>query len=335
MRTLWTISFLFVSAPKLSLASSVVDYSDVPGCNCSATVCDPPQGFPDPEACVFVKRSDPPYFFEGITNQSAPLCDALDADPTFQSTFGKNATPYYWWSGGQRTGPYSPNGFLPIYLFQSTCNEAFRYQESCAATIPVSDGDAGALISLKGKPIEVFQQRYELRTNGTDVVTEGDATDGSTEIGAGYGIVGPSGCSMTTYTLPTTDTKLRITPTCASRFDGNITAGYEDSLLLYVVMGGQDGFLCDAEVAAGYTPVLTSEDWIEPVSGRRYMCYEFADEGQAYSMLTMSLGNAPCDGPEPPSPSPSTSAGTCLGGRFTMSFAVPVVVAILAVLVFI
>ena len=60
------------------------------------------------------------------------------------------------------------------------------------------------------------------------------------------------------------------------------------------------------------------------------MCYEFADEGQAYSVLTMSHGNAPCDGPEPPSPSPSTSTGTCFGGHFTMSFAVPVVVVMLA-----
>ena len=190
--------------------------------------------------------------------------------------------------------------------------------------------------------------RYELRTNGTDAVTEmeSDATDGSTtlasDIGAGFGLVHPSSCFMFTYTLPDTDTMLRITPTCASRFDDNITTGYDDSLLLYVVMGGEDEFLCDADVAARYTPVLTSEDWIEPISGRRYMCYEFVDEGQAYSVLTMSLGNAPCDGPKPqptPSPtpfsppSPSTSTGTCPGGHFTMSFAVPVVVAMLAAFV--
>ena len=332
MRLLWTTSLLLVSAPTLSLAS------DVPGCGCSATVCDPAlgTGFPDPEACVFVLQPSWPYQFEGITNQSVPLCDALDADPTFQSTFGKNAKPYYWWSGGQQAGPYSPSGFLPIFLFPSTCSEAFEYQDSCGAT-PVTDGDAAGA-SLKGKPIEILQQRYESRTNGTDDVTEGDETDGSTWFGAGYSIVDQSSCGMATYTLPNTGNKVRVTPTCASRFDKNITAGYEDSLLLYVESGGGDGFLCDADVAAGYTPALTSEDWIEPISGRRYMCYEFVDEGQAYSVLTMSLGNAPCDGPEPPSPSPSTSSanekgGGGLGGNFPSIFAVPIVVTLLAALV--
>ena len=126
MRILWTISLLLASAPSVK--------SDVPGCGCPGTTCDSTVGIQDLEACVFVQRPDPPYIFEGITNQSVPLCDALDADPTFQSTFGKNATPYYWWSGGRQTGPYSPNGFLPIYVFQSTCSEAFQYQESCAAT---------------------------------------------------------------------------------------------------------------------------------------------------------------------------------------------------------
>ena len=317
-------------------ATNVPVDSDVPGCGCSATVCDPPLEtlFPDPEACIFVLQQSWPRYFEGITNQSVPLCDALDADPTFQSTFGKNATPYYWWSGGQRAGPYSPNGFLPIYLFPSTCSEAFEYQDSCGAT-PVTDGDAAGA-SLKGKPIEILQQRYESRTNGTDDVTEGDETDGSTWFGAGYSIVDQSMCGMATYTLPNTGNKVRVTPTCASRFDKNITTGYEDSLLLYVESGEEDGFLCDADVAAGYNPALTSEDWIEPISGRRYMCYEFVDEGQAYSVLTMSLGNAPCDGPEPPSPSPSTSSanakgGGGLGGNFPSSFAV--VVALLAALV--
>ena len=104
--------------------------------------------------------------------------------------------------------------------------------------------------------------------------------------------------------------------------------------------GGEDGFLCNADVAAGYTPALTSEDWIEPITGRRYMCYEFVDEGQPFSVLTMSLGNAPCDGPEPPSPTPSpgtssgnTKGGGGLAGHFSTSFAVPVVVALLATLV--
>ena len=330
------------TVPSDAPTSTVPVYDgDVPGCGCFGNVCDPPlgPGFPDPEACVFVLQSGPPYYFEGITNQSVPVCDALDADPTFQQTFGKNATPYYWWSGGQRAGPYSPNGFLPIYVFQSTCSDAFEYQDSCGA-IPVTEGDAAGA-SLKGKPIEMLQQRYESRTNGTDNVTEGDATDGSNNIGAGYGVVDPGMCSMATYTLPKTFTKLRVTPTCASRFDDNITTGYEDSLLLYVVPGGDDdGFLCDADVAAGYTPALTSEDWIEPITGRRYMCYEFVDGGQPYSVLTMSLGNAPCDGPEPvtepPSPSPGTSSGNTKGGGlsdFTASFAVAVVVVMMATLV--
>ena len=134
MRLIWTISLLLAGTPHVS------GDSDVPGCGCPGTTCDPPLGpsFPDPEACVFVLRSDPPYFFEGITNQSVPVCDALDADPTFQSTFGNTSAPYYWWSGGQQTGPYSPNGFLPIYLFPSTCSEAFQYQSSCSGAVRLS-----------------------------------------------------------------------------------------------------------------------------------------------------------------------------------------------------
>ena len=287
MRLLWTTSLLLVSAPTLSLAS------DVPGCSCSATVCDPGYEYiSDPLACVFVLQSG-----EGITNQPVPLCDALDDDPTFQSMFGKNAITYYRLSGGQRSGLYSPSGFLPIFLFPLTCSEAFEYQDSCGATW-------------------VFPA------------------------GAGYTIVDEStrGCYMSTYTLPNTGNKVRVTPTCASNFDKNITTGHEDSLLLYVESGEEDGFLCDADVAAGYTPALTSEDWIEPISGRRYMCYEFVDEGQTYSVLTMSLGNAPCDGPEAPSPSPSTSSanakgGGGLGGNFPSIFVVPIVVALLAALV--
>ena len=61
------------------------------------------------------------------------------------------------------------------------------------------------------------------------------------------------------------------------------------------------------------------------------MCYEFVDGGQPYSVLTMSLGNAPCDGPEP-----VTSSGNTKGGGlsdFTASFAVAVVVVMMAALV--
>ena len=81
-------------------------------------------------------------------------------------------------------------------------------------------------------------------------------------------------------------------------YNKSIETGHEDSLVLYAEKG-EAGSLCNEDVAAQHTPVLTSADWVEPISGRRYMCYDFMDGGSSYNVLTMSLGNQPCSGTKP------------------------------------
>lgn len=98
--------------------------------------------------------------------------------------------------------------------------------------------------------------------------------------------------------LPGTNTTVHATWTCASKLDGDITSGFEDELLIFVETGGRAKDSCRGE----NTPVLTSQDWIEPIPGQRYMCYEFLDPNDStktYSALFMTLGNEPCDGPKP------------------------------------
>eukprot|EP00578_Thalassiosira_sp_NH16_P032111 CAMPEP_0181079062 /NCGR_PEP_ID=MMETSP1071-20121207/1828_1 /TAXON_ID=35127 /ORGANISM="Thalassiosira sp., Strain NH16" /LENGTH=122 /DNA_ID=CAMNT_0023160437 /DNA_START=163 /DNA_END=531 /DNA_ORIENTATION=+ len=89
---------------------------------------------------------------------------------------------------------------------------------------------------------------------------------------------------------------------CASSYDTSIATSYDDQLSIFVETEfDKDVPLCDVEIA----PVLSSRDWIEPVEGRRYMCYEFVDpkdSSATYSLLTISLGNEPCRGPKPTEP---------------------------------
>ena len=110
--------------------------------------------------------------------------------------------------------------------------------------------------------------------------------------------VSPRACSVTGAILPNTNTEVNILPICTSYYNDNITSGFEDELQIFVETGGSDRDSCRGE----NTPVLTSQDWIEPIPGQRYMCYQFLDPNDAtktYSALFMSLGNEPCDGPKP------------------------------------
>ena len=92
---------------------------------------------------------------------------------------------------------------------------------------------------------------------------------------------------------------LRLTPSCLSFYNESITTGYEDSFVIFAEEGDV-GNLCDKDTPTKYTPILTSADWVEPIEGRRYMCYDLMNEGNnPYSIMAMSIGNPPCSGPEP------------------------------------
>ena len=79
--------------------------------------------------------------------------------------------------------------------------------------------------------------------------------------------------------LPKTKSYLSIAQTCRSTYDKSIKTAHDDSFVLFFVEEGEEDSLCDGytDVAAPKTPVLTSADWVEPISGRRYMCYDFMD----------------------------------------------------------
>jgi len=123
-------------------------------------------------------------------------------------------------------------------------------------------------------------------------------------VGTVYDVL--DGCGGLGYTLPTTNATVDITLTCKSWYDENITTGYDDELSIFIEKGrrGLANPVCEGKT----TPVLTSHDWIETSPGRRYMCYDFDDNGEAtYSIFFISLGNEPCNGPKPP-----PSSGGCI-----------------------
>mmetsp|Transcript_25497 Transcript_25497/g.52152 ORF Transcript_25497/g.52152 Transcript_25497/m.52152 type:complete len:318 (-) Transcript_25497:162-1115(-) len=249
-----------------ALRSPLCPLDAIPGCDCDASICVDffANGANTTQACSFVDRSDK---FESIVNRTGvPLCDALENSAAFRQTFGNETSKSFYSVGGRkRPIAHHPSGIVPVFLRAGTCDKAYVQQSRCP-------------------------------TNNT---TE---TEGDTDFGVGIWMFNQgdvNGCSMGTYVLPTTMNKLRFTVVCASQLDETITTGYEDSLVVYADLGNDDRFLCDKDVATQYTPIKTSEDWIEPTMGRRWMCHDFADGGQTYSLMLMSLGRAPCSGPEP------------------------------------
>lgn len=238
------------------------------------------------------------------------MCDALDVDPTFVSTYGDDSTPYYWFSSGRSTGPYYRSGILPVWLSEGTCAQAYAKQNSCPVpntTPPSSEEDKNSLNNLQTTKNETEAEASEAEAS-TYTSSDGDGDTYTISQSTGYIEPGPGSCFAFTATLPKTMTIVSIAETCLSTYNKSFETGYEDSFVLYVEKGVVDGNLCDEDVAARYTPVLTSADWVEPISGRRYMCYEFMDGDSIYNVLTMSLGNLPCSGPEStPSPSPLSS----------------------------
>lgn len=105
-------------------------------------------------------------------------------------------------------------------------------------------------------------------------------------------LIDPKGCASTT----TRD--LAVTVRCRSFTDNTLTPP-EDSLDVYIENEFVEGSPCDGN---NFSPKLTSNTWIEPESGRRYMCYEttiLSQEGsEVLHVMVMSIGNEPCKGPE-------------------------------------
>jgi len=166
---------------------------------------------------------------------------------------------------------YQKSTLLPIKLRAGTCSESIEEERAC-----MMDDDLGSFWG----------------------------------VGTVYDVL--DGCGGLEYTLPTTNATVDITLTCKSWYDENITTGYDDELSIFIEKEsaferGRRGLanpLCEGKT----TPVLTSHDWIETSPGRRYMCYDFDDNGEAtYSIFFMSLGNEPCNGPKPP-----PSSGGCI-----------------------
>lgn len=276
---LWCLQ-VTASSIGTGTAADAALIDDVPGCKCEASLCGSSlYDYSGIDACHFTKQSEPPYVFEDVVNSTEPICDALLADPTFRETYGGDAVPEF---------GYDPTGFLPIHVTTGTCEEAYSTQNLCK-TIPWG----------------------RVATNTTEV-------DGPRSFGAGVSVgLGSSrkSCSAFTLELPTTSRYLRITRACRSNFDESITIGHDDSMLVYVELESnnlhEEESFCSSsrrEELSKRSPVLTSEDWIEPQSRRRYMCYDFIDDNQAYNVLLLSLGNEPCSGPFPdPTYAPSDS----------------------------
>lgn len=256
-----TISSLLLHMSSFHQWTAEAFLEDVPGCKCDATLCGDGSEWNGIDACTFTKQSKPPYLFQNVVIQNEPMCDALEADTDFQETYGDK---------GIAEGTYYPSGFLSVSITSGTCQDEYTKQNSCNQSYA---GKIATSRTLTGK-----------------------------------------GCGMTTLPMPVTNSSLRVTSTCLSEVDESIASGYDDDLVIYVELGMVgDGdslednfsfssyydFLCREEVAARHQPILKGKkDWIEPKKGRRYMCYDFADyNSQAYNVLVMSLGNAPCSGP--------------------------------------
>jgi len=269
---------LSLSLSLLWSGSALAQEDDVPGCTCPATDCvgdDDGLSGGALEVCSFAFSGSAP--FENITDQSTPLCDTLEASAEFQQAVGEDAETYFFSSGGVSVGPYYKTLLLPVWMGNGTCASAIAEQSSCV------EGSAFSKTTAAVEPGSCFQ-------TGTSTPV-GD--DGTTET-------------------------IKIAATCQSWYNEDITTGFDDSLVLFVQTGStiEALDLCDKDLT-GYSPVLTSSDWVEPQSGRRYMCYEFTSGalGQDFYVLTMSLGNAPCSGPEvlPPTPTPSAAARSMVG----------------------
>ena len=125
--------------------------------------------------------------FSYIMNQNKPICNTLDTDPTFVNTYGSSRT-YLSYFGGRQYGPSYESGNVPIFLYKGTCAQAYEQQNSCPTYDPSIDAD-DAILSAE------------------------------------YGAVEPNGCVMITTNRPEIEPTLRMSATCLSFYDKNITTG--------------------------------------------------------------------------------------------------------------
>lgn len=214
-----------------------------------------------------------------------------------------DADPFFWHAGGEVFGPYYRSAAVHNLVQNGTCEEAILEQTTC--------------------PSESFTVDYS-------------------SMGWGSARVSVRGCTTLSYTLPITNPNgeaLRIATTCRSWHNDSITSGYEDVMEVYI--GSNDDSCTKGVTEPKYTPKLTSADWIEPIPGRRYMCYDGSYyDGQSflpYYVMFLSLGNEPCSGPKPtqsptttttPTATPTTtptSGQTRLSNYFPLVTVVPTV----------
>lgn len=281
-------------------AQTTTILDDVPGCTCLADeVCDASNtSAPDVRACEFtesrrptVSDSEYPYKFESVNDELVPICDALEADAEFQETVGNQSRTYDIYFGDKTLRNYYKTGPIAHRITYGICDDLYAEQNSCPGA---------------GETPYLSQGTYYPE---------------------------PRQSAMMSWPMPVTKTLFRFTQTCKSSLDdNNITMGHEDGLLLYVTLESatgdddDDGMSID-DVMSNFQPVLTSEDWIEPIAGsqRRYMSHSFVDvDGRDYCLLVVSLGNEPCKGP-PPLPDPSSASTNILhAGVFHMGYFVAI-----------
>eukprot|EP00984_Skeletonema_dohrnii_P020246 scaffold9815_cov87-Skeletonema_dohrnii-CCMP3373.AAC.6 len=227
----------------------------VPGCNCGGTVC--PETFEgiNIEACSFVMSSG----YSSIRNQSTPICDALLVDPTYVNNFGDVSDPKLISvsHGGRFVGvDYYKGGSAAVYRYKGTCAQAYEKQNSC----PTEPSNADVWPTSKYDP--------SLDFDGAIISTFNSA-------------IIPNDCTKMTWKYPETHPTISTTATCLSYYNESIATGYEDGFVIYLEKGA-DVNVCDKDASTNYAPILTSADWLEPVPGQRYMCYDYMDEGSPY-----------------------------------------------------
>lgn len=301
--------------------ATVVQAEDVPGCNCPAATCDSwlsddlttsptnnlalcPVGL---RSDSFVTNID---HFENITNQSQlSFCDAVDADLTFQATYGSEAG-YRQISTDADYGDYLelPSAFVFGVMGLGTCEDAIAAQSSCGTTEEPFSAQVLGLSGGLGTALFLPYSNYS-DVPQVNIISCCLGSDDDSHLSPIHG--------LGIYMQVGTGEDLSYT----SRQVGCPYASSRSTI----------------------SPFLTHLDWVEPAPGRRYMCKEFAASNadssatnqdlETYYMFVVSLGNEPCRGQaisdetEPPTP---FSSGAIHSLRFkTVSSAVALLLIVL------
>ena len=279
-------AFLFLAQHLVALVVMADnEKNDVPGCACPATAC---QGWGhdndvenverrrDLAVCTGVVRSDPPYYFPGITTTTTnmSICDAVDGNEEFQATYGTTADEFFWTTAAGTTGPWSKSGWVTTLMGMGTCADAaMREQLSC------------------------FPNHATARTSTSVVTSSG-------------GIVEPGACGQfTSVPFPNENTSsVAISVRCRGYFAPAGETVYGMDTYLQVLHGTETVDLCDKTNVDNFLPFLTADDWKEPQPGRRFACGDFTNpvSGKPYYVFIASLGNEPCTGSTPEQDPPAS-----------------------------